>query len=53
MIPSTPRRCWPRSARISADYAARVWRHFDSPGNGCDFVAEIVAGRVDLSLPSR
>jgi hypothetical protein len=32
-------------------FAAHAWAHFDEPGNGCAFVADLVAGRATLALP--
>jgi hypothetical protein len=32
-------------------FAAHVWAHFDTPGNGCGFVGDLVSGRVRLALP--
>jgi len=32
-------------------FAAHAWAHFDEPGNGCAFVADLVAGRTTLALP--
>jgi hypothetical protein len=31
-------------------FAAKAWRHFSSPGNGCAFVERLIRGEVTLSL---
>lgn len=32
-------------------FAALAWAHFDEPGNGCDFVVDLVSGATSLALP--
>lgn len=31
-------------------FALKAWRHFSTPGNGCDFVGKLIRGEVSLAL---
>jgi hypothetical protein len=38
-------------AMAPAVFAAKVWRHFSSDGNGCAFVGKLMRGEASLALP--